>query len=692
MRLSGSNNDLWNVNLIPQKNVSTTKGKIQFVLNRTANGSGTTHFSMETPLIEDLFGENLHNLILQRNSGSDFEDGFPLSQSYQMFVGRKDDDAITNYHIVSMSVSSSIGNGISKVMAKRANRNFRNSGSIAADGTRSQNLLIGETLTGSIAEVRGWSGYLSSSKFKQHILNYESTVGDTITSSFSDIIYRYRLNDGYVNSDTNPNLASLTITDSNPSNVKDYTHLLNTQDNLNYRTVTTEQTFYSFGVRGVDNVQNDNSLNIYPNLSVNGVLNANEESIGEPIDSASGESLRTFKNDFGSNLSYVNAVDSFIFNVMPDFSIDNQIGDYDSTTSDSYQSLKDLRKNLITNAKMTIDVGQNLSSIENFVSSIDSDGLSTMVPGRTQMNFSYDVKNDTLFRSKIKNAKINTELNANNIVGSSSLTEPTITSFLNDTVRESNINVISDELNISSSIFSLGTAAGFNPNAEIVSTKIYSLSSENLSIKSNAVSLNTVDLSNSSNQSVLTLEPSNFTNLLFGSKNEFYKNHGKSPDNTWFISSNPGSGSTYNTYYYEDRFNFVTIGDTEVYIPITASYVDGVKQKTNNHDEFEDFFNRQFIDAGDGYTYSTLHQPNPTIDGRMVGRTSYFSSSNGEIFYPSNHFINARTSKDVLNNLIYKGTQHDGSNPTLDPTGLDTQHTSSAYVIQSTGENQLQIT
>ena len=102
MRLSGSNNDLWNVNLIPQKNTSTTKGKIQFVLNRTANGSGTTHFSMETPLIEDLFGENLHNLILQRNSGSDFEDGFPLTQSYQMFVGRKSDDAITNYHIISM--------------------------------------------------------------------------------------------------------------------------------------------------------------------------------------------------------------------------------------------------------------------------------------------------------------------------------------------------------------------------------------------------------------------------------------------------------------------------------------------------------------------------------------------------------------------------------------------------------------
>ena len=247
-------------------------------------------------------------------------------------------------------------------------------------------------------------------------------------------------------------------------------------------------------------------------------MNPNKESITEPIDANSGTPQRVFKNDFGTNLSYVNAVDSFIFNVIPDFSIDNQIGDYDSTVSESYQNLKDLRKNLITNAKLTVDVGQNLSEIENFVSSIDSDGLSTIVPGKTQLNFSYDVKNDVLFRSKIKNAKLNTELNANNVVGSSSLTEPTITSFVNNSVKdsninilnqelsvssvmndkfkESNINVLLNELNITSSISSLGTAAGFNPNGEIVGTKLYNITSENLSIKSNAVSLNTVDLEN----------------------------------------------------------------------------------------------------------------------------------------------------------------------------------------------------
>ena len=86
---------------------------------------------------------------------------------------------------------------------------------------------------------------------------------------------------------------------------------------------------------------------------------------------------------------------------------------------------------------------------------------------------------------------------------------------------------------------------------------------------------------------------SRFKDLLLGNKNEFYKNWGTTTDNTFFYSANPGADGLYNTYKYESRFTFKTIGDTEVYIPITASFVDGVKQKTNKHDEFEDFFNRQ---------------------------------------------------------------------------------------------------
>ena len=75
-------------------------------------------------------------------------------------------------------------------------------------------------------------------------------------------------------------------------------------------------------------------------------------------------------------------------------------------------------------------------------------------------------------------------------------------------------------------------------------------------------------------------------------------------------------------------------------------------------------------------------------DGRMVGRTRFFlQNSDGSITYPSNHYITARTSKDVLNNLIYKGTQHIGKNPTRDPIGNDPFPNSPAYIIDVGGSD-----
>ena len=75
-------------------------------------------------------------------------------------------------------------------------------------------------------------------------------------------------------------------------------------------------------------------------------------------------------------------------------------------------------------------------------------------------------------------------------------------------------------------------------------------------------------------------------------------------------------------------------------------------------------------------------------DGRMVGRTRFFlQNSDGSITYPSNHYITARTSKDVLNNLIYKGTQHIGKNPTRDPINNDPFPNSPAYIIDVGGSD-----
>ena len=72
----------------------------------------------------------------------------------------------------------------------------------------------------------------------------------------------------------------------------------------------------------------------------------------------------------------------------------------------------------------------------------------------------------------------------------------------------------------------------------------------------------------------------------------------------------------------------------------------------------------------------------------MVGRTLFFSTdSDGNITYPINHYSKVGTSKDGLNNLIYKGTQNDGSHPPYFDPELDVSPTIPAYAINVGGSD-----
>ena len=104
--------------------------------------------------------------MLQRNVVTS---SYEITQSYHMFVGRKDNDKIKDIQFVSMS---SFNNNV--------NRNFITSSE--AQNSAGNNLFFGETMSGSVAQIRAWDAYISMSKFKQHILNYNSLVGGTATA------------------------------------------------------------------------------------------------------------------------------------------------------------------------------------------------------------------------------------------------------------------------------------------------------------------------------------------------------------------------------------------------------------------------------------------------------------------------------------------------------------------------------
>ena len=668
-RASGSTagNDFWDLKLVPSGS-STTTGSLEFRLNNSEHGGGvitSNAISMSTSYINDINNFKYFNVMLQKNIVTS---SAALTQSYHMFIGRKDSDTIKDIQHISMSSFNT-----------NVNQNFMTAST--AQYSAGNNLFFGESITGSIAEIRGWDAYVSMSKFKQHILNYKSVVGGKVTSARDSLVYHYPLSDKE---------SSTKIKDiSSPSKVNNFDKTTSSQPSLTIKSSTSDVKNFSFQVRGTDAVKSDKQFKIGSDLKSVGGLNSKTSNLKQPVKAGTNEPKVQVINKIGKTYSYVDAIDSIIINSMADFEIDDYLDDYDN--NGIYDDLLTLRKQLIEERLISVDIAENLSTIENhtdnfgFVKKIEG-----VLPAKTKFEFSYEVKNDTLFRSKIKKASLQTELNPNKVIGSANLTEPAVSINFNENKHEKNINVLTDEVSISA----LANKNLKEKTINVLTDEINVSATANDKVHSNSsIKLNITDLSNSSNQTVFNVEPDNFTDLLLGSKNEFYKNSGIGINNTFFKSGNPGSDGNYNTYKYEDRFFFRSIGDTEEFFPVSGTYEDrtgtNAKQPFNHHDNFRHFGNRYYVDSKEGYTYDSFFgDANATVDGRMVGRTLFFKShTNGDITYPINHYFKVGTSKDMLTNLIYKGTQNDGSNPPNFDKNLDTSPKIPAYTINVGGSD-----
>ena len=394
-------------------------------------------------------------------------------------------------------------------------------------------------------------------------------------------------------------------------------------------------------------------------------------------------------------------------NLMPDFRIDDFIGDPDEDLTDTYEDLATLRRKLLEEPGVRIDVEANIRAVENLLTDELKETLEILTPAKTNFEMFYDVKNDSLYRAKIpKRAQLTTKLNPNKAIGvidADKFDEPTIVSTANENIKTAFIDadkfdeptVISfanNNLkvgNIDADQWDEPTINSF-ANHKVVEGNIDSdqwdeptLNSSVQGIQTSPVNIEMVDTSKSKIPNNFSVTAEKMNEFFLGPKNHIAKNAGTASNQRFFKSINPGVLGDYNTYKFENRFTFKTIGDTERF-----------HNSQSHHDVFSSFRNRHFVDQNhpQRYVYNTFFgsDGNATVDGRMVGRTRFFKTdADGNITYPSNHYINARTSKDRLLKLTYLGTQHDGSNPTQDPIKNDPQPTLPAYIIGVRGSDTL---
>ncbi len=285
------------------------------------------------------------------------------------------------------------------------------------------------------------------------------------------------MNEKITNWERHPNSSSLKLHDvSSKEKVKDFSITIADQPDFNFEKTATEQKFFKFAVKGMDTLPNNKQTNLTPKLKSVGALNSRSDVLEQP-QQADGTPSRIFENKFGKALSYVSAIDSLLMNVIPDFNLDDYIGAPDESLSETYSDLESLRKSLITDSQISVDVLANQRAAENIMNNDTVNSLAEMIPAKSKLDFQYDIKNDSLYRSKRKPVKLLTLLNPNKgtgVIDADNWDEPTVAgsrlSQYMDTIEAGQLTVTgSKELEHSDTIDAgqLLVSATANENFEI---------------------------------------------------------------------------------------------------------------------------------------------------------------------------------------------------------------------------------
>ena len=132
-----------------------------------------------------VYDGDFYSVMLRRTSGSDAAN---VSQSFQLSVGKYDAGRSKIHLFSAVTMSTDIAASSSYNMA------YSNNGDIYIGGS-ADNALVGSQLSGSIMEYRNWTETLGVAQFKNHIGNPKAYDGNTISSSYNNLVTRFSFDD-----------------------------------------------------------------------------------------------------------------------------------------------------------------------------------------------------------------------------------------------------------------------------------------------------------------------------------------------------------------------------------------------------------------------------------------------------------------------------------------------------------------
>jgi hypothetical protein len=160
-------------------------GFVSFMLSGSAVGQTIGQFKEITSSALPVYDGDFYSVMVNRTSGSS---NTGVSQSYQLSVGKYDSgrSKIHLYSTSTMDVTQSPSASFSNAWTGSGDIYIGGSGSLAD---------VGAQFSGSIMEYRHWTEILNTGSFKNHIANPKAYDGNSVSSSYENLVLRYSFDD-----------------------------------------------------------------------------------------------------------------------------------------------------------------------------------------------------------------------------------------------------------------------------------------------------------------------------------------------------------------------------------------------------------------------------------------------------------------------------------------------------------------
>ena len=326
-----------------------------------------------------VYDNDFFSVMVRRTLGTD---NINVSQSFELHLS-KYDASRSKINLYSKSTL------VTDIAASASyNQNWETDGNIFIGGSE-DNALVGDQFSGSLMEYRHWTEVLNTGSFRNHIGNPKAYNGNSLSSSYENLVLRYSFDD---NKNLSTDTDGIRDVSANSTNAYSGSHSGFTGNFFSSVVDETKTNIPSIGAMR----RTTNKIRIEPNpLKTGFSLNAKHRATVSAYDTAPNDS-----NKVGVFFAPTDVINTDIIESVADLNFDNFLGDPRDLQELEYRGLKNAADNYWKKYKSPNNFWDYIRLIKFYDQSLFGQ-IRKMIPARAKASLGILVEPNIFERNKV---------------------------------------------------------------------------------------------------------------------------------------------------------------------------------------------------------------------------------------------------------------------------------------------------